>query len=140
MQLIMDFTDEHAHDKVEFYMGMVAEEQQTFEGLMQHLKNTFQSGKTINKLISDLYSWAQKKSESKDAFMDDLQVLVWKIIARTLEFRKDANEQLKSQYAHKLKDLHYVAIACHMLQSSDDTESFTQFHGHLAMTFGGQSR
>ena len=47
MQLIKDFTAEHAHDEVEFYMGMVAEEQQTFEGLMQHLKNAFQSDKTI---------------------------------------------------------------------------------------------
>ena len=27
-----------------------------------------------------------------------------------------------------------------MLQSLDDTESFTQFQGHLAMTFGGLSR
>ena len=76
MQLIKDFTAECAHDKVEFYMGMVVEEQQTFEGLVQHLKNTFQSGKTISKLISDFYSWDQKKSKSEDAFMDDLQVLV----------------------------------------------------------------
>ena len=71
---------------------------------MQHLKNAFQSGKTISELISDFYGQAQKKSESKDAFADDLQVLVQKIIARKPEFRKDANEQLKSQYAHKLKD------------------------------------
>ena len=56
--------------------------------------------------------------------MDDLQVLVQKIIARKLEFRQDANEQLKSQYAYKLKDLYYTAIAHSMLQSSDDTESF----------------
>ena len=48
--------------------------------------------------------------------------------------------QLKSQYAHKLKDPYYVAIACSMLQSLDDMESFTQFWGHLAMTFGGWSR
>ena len=73
-------------------------------------------------------------------FADDFQVLVWKIIARKLEFRKDANEQLKSQYAHKLKDPYYAAIACSMLQSSDDMESFTEFRGHLAMTFGGCSR
>ena len=95
MQLIKDFTAKCAHDKVEFYMGMVVEEQQTFEGLVQHLKNVFQSGKTISELISDFYSWAQKKNESEDGFADDLQVLVWKIIARKLEFRKDANEQLK---------------------------------------------
>ena len=48
MQLIKDFTAEHAHNEVEFYMGMVAEEWQTFEGLIQHLKNAFQSGKTIS--------------------------------------------------------------------------------------------
>ena len=108
-------------------MGMVAEEQQTFEGLVQCLKNAFQSGKTISELISNFYSWAQKKSESEDMFADELQVLVWKIIARKLEFRQDANEQLKSQYAHKLKDPYYAAIACSILQSSDDSESFTQF-------------
>ena len=48
MQLIKDFTAEHAHDEVEFYMGMVVEEQQTYEGLVQHLKNAFQPDKTIN--------------------------------------------------------------------------------------------
>ena len=140
MQLIKDFTAEHAHSKVQFYMRMVAEQQKTFEGLIQHLKNAFQSGKTISKLITDFYSQAQKKSESEDVFADELQVLVWKIIARKLEFRQDANEQLKSQYAHKLKDPYYAAIACSMLQSLDDSESFTQFQGHLAMMFGGRSR
>ena len=41
MQVIKDFTAERAHDKVEFYMGMVADDQQTFEGLIQHLKKCF---------------------------------------------------------------------------------------------------
>ena len=127
MQLIKDFTAEHAHNKVEFYMGMVVEEQQTFKGLMQHLKNAIQSGKTISELISNFYSQAQKKNESKDAFTDELQVLVWKIIARKLEFRQDANEQLKSQFAHKLKDPYYAAISRSMLQSLDESETFTQF-------------
>ena len=57
-------------------MGMVVEEQQTFEGLVQHLKNAFQSGETISELISDFYGWAQKKNESKDTFADELQILV----------------------------------------------------------------
>ena len=95
MQWIKDSTAEHACNKVEFYMGMVTEEQQTFEGLVQHLKNAFQSGKTISELISDFYSQAQKKNEAEDGFVDDLQVLVCKIIARKPKFRKDANEQLK---------------------------------------------
>ena len=140
MQLIKDFTVEHACDKVEFYMGMVADEQQTFEGLVQHLKNAFQSGETTSELISDFYAWAQKKNEPEEAFVDELQILVCKIIARKPEFRKDANKQLKSQYMHKLKDPHYAVIAHSMLQSLEDSESFTQFQGHLAMTFGGRSR
>ena len=127
MQLIVDFTAEHAHEKVEFYMGMVVEDQQTFEGLVQHLKNVFQSGETISELISDFYGWAQKRNESEDVLADNLHVLVQKLNARKPEFRANANEQLKNQYAHKLQDPYYAAIAHSMLQSSDSTESFTQF-------------
>ena len=116
------------------------EDQQTFEGLIQHLKNAFQSGKTISELISNFYGWAQKNNEFKDVFVDDLQVRIQKIIARKPEFRKDANEKLKSQYAHKLKDPYYAAIAHSILQSSDNMESFTEFQGCLAMTFTGHSR
>ena len=140
IQLVKDFTAEHARDKVEFYMGMVTDDQQTFEGLIQHLKNAFQSGETTSKLISNFYARAQKKNESKEAFADDLQILVHKIIARKPEFREDANEQLKSQFVHKLKDPYYAAIARSMLQSSGDFETFTQFQGHLAMTFGGRRK
>ena len=140
MQLVKDFTAERAHDEVKFYMGMVADEQQTFEGFIQHLKNAFQSGETTSELISGFYARAQKRNESKEAFADELQMLVCKIIGRKPEFREDANEQLKSQFAHKLKDPYYAAIARDMLQSSEDSESFTQFWGHLAMTFGGRSK
>ena len=140
MQLVKDFTAECACNKVEFYMGMVVDEQQTFEGLVQHLKNAFQSGETTSELISDFYARAQKKNESEEAFVDELQILVHKIIARKPEFREDANEQLKSQFMHKLKDPYYAVIARSMLQSSGDSESFTQFWGYLAMAFGGRSR
>ena len=73
MQLIKDFTAEDAHNEVEFYMGMVTV---TFEGLIQHPKNAFQSCETISKLIIDFNSQAQKKNKSEDMFVDDLQVLV----------------------------------------------------------------
>ena len=72
--------------------------------------------------------------------MDELQILVCKIIPRKPEFREDANEQLKSQFTHKLKDPYYAAIARRMLQSSEHSESFTQFWGHLAMMVGGRSK
>ena len=41
IQLVKDFTAERAHE-VEFYMGMIADDQQTFDGLMNCLKNAFQ--------------------------------------------------------------------------------------------------
>ena len=123
MQLIKDFTAEHACNEVEFYIGMVTDEQQIFKGLVQHLKNAFQSGETTSELISDFYARAQKKNESEEALADELQILVHKIIARKPEFREDANEQLKSQYAHKLKDPYYAEIAQSMLQSLEDSES-----------------
>ena len=92
MQLIKDFTAKRACKKVEFYMGMVMEEQQTFKGLFWHLKNAFWSRETISELISDFYGQAQKKKESKDTFVDKLQILVQKIIARKPEFQQEANE------------------------------------------------
>ena len=76
IQLMKDFTAECTQNEVEFYMGMVVEDQQIFQGLMQHLKNAFQYGKTISKLISDFNSWTEKRNESKDVFAEDLQVLV----------------------------------------------------------------
>ena len=58
LQVATDFTTECAYNEVEFYRGMVMEDQQTFEGLTQHCKNAFQSGETISKLIGDFYGWA----------------------------------------------------------------------------------
>ena len=38
IQLVKDFTAERAHNEVEFYMGIIADDQQTFDGLVNHLK------------------------------------------------------------------------------------------------------
>ena len=140
IQLVKDFTAERAQDEVEFYMGMIADDQQIFDGLVNHLNNAFQSEETISELISDFYGQHQKKNELKDAFADDLQILVRKIIAQKPSFRTEANEQLKCQYAHKLHDQYYTTIACSVLQTSDPMETFTQFRGQLALTFGSRSR
>ena len=90
IQLVKDFTAERAHNEVEFYMGMIVDEQQSFDGLVNHLKNAFQSGETMSELISDFYGHHQKKNELEDAFTDDLQILVRKIIARKPSFRAEA--------------------------------------------------
>ena len=140
IQLVKDFTAERAHNEVEFYMGMIADDLQTFDGLVDHLKNAFQSGETVSELISDFYGQHQRKNESKDIFADDLQILIRKMTAHNPYFRVEANEQLKHQYAHKLHDQYYAAIAHSKLQTSNHMESFTQFCGHLALTFGSHSK
>ena len=112
-------------------MGMVMQEGQSFEGLIKHLRNAFQSGETLSELISDFYSRSQKARETKDTFTDDLQVLARKIIAWKPSFCLEANQQLKAQYAHKLWDPYYVAMAHSALQSSPEEETFTRFWGHL---------
>ena len=81
IQLVKDFTADRARNEVEFYMGMIADEQQSFDGLVTHLKNAFQSGETVSELISDFYGRSQQKNELDDAFADNLQILVQKIIA-----------------------------------------------------------
>ena len=80
-----------------------------------------------------------KEDESENIFADNLQILVWKITALKPAFRLEANEQLKQQYVHKLKDSYYTPIA-HNSSKCLDMESFTQFHGWLAMTFIGHNR
>ena len=125
IQLVKDFTAERACDEVEFYMGMIADDQQTFDGLVNHLKNAFHLGETKNELISDFHSHHQKRNESEDVFANNLQILVRKIIAQKPAFRAEANEQLKHQYAHKLHDQYYAGIAHSALQTSNPTETFT---------------
>ena len=45
IQLVKDFKTEHACDKVEFYMGMVGKDQQTFEGLVHTLRTLSSVGR-----------------------------------------------------------------------------------------------
>ena len=131
---------ECARDEVEFYMGMIAEEDQSFKGLIDHLCDAFQSGTTLSELISDFYGQCQKARETEDTFANDLQMLARKIIACKPSFRKEANQQLKAQYAHKLWDQYYAAMAHSALQSSLEEVSFTRFWGHLVTMFGGCTR
>ena len=68
IQLVKDFTAERAHNEDEFYMGMIVDDQQTFNGLVNHLKNAFQLGKTVSDLISNFYDHHQRKNELEDVF------------------------------------------------------------------------
>ena len=140
IQLVKDFTAKHAQDELEFYMGMVLEEDQSFKGLIDHLHGAFQSGKMLSVLISDSYGQSQKAWETKDTFADNLQVLAQNIIAHKPSFHLEADNQLKAQSMHKLWDPYYVAMDCYALQSSLEEETFTRFWGCLVTMFGGHAR
>ena len=121
-------------------MGLTPEEEQSFKGLIDHLSLTFQSCKTVSSLIADFYKQFQKTRETKDAFADELQILVRKIIAWKLEFISEANQALKHQYIQNLRDPYFGVVARGQCLSSPDSESFTQFRGRLALMFNSQEK
>ena len=135
IQLVKDYTSEQARSEVEYYLGLTPKEEQSFQGLIDHLSLTFQSCKTVSSLIADFYNQFQKTRETEDAFADELQILVRKIIARKLEFINEANQALKHQYAQNLRDPCFGVIARGQCLSSPDSKSFTQFRGRLALMF-----
>ena len=76
IQLVKDYTSERARSEVEYYLGLTPKEEQSFQGLIDHLSLAFQSCKTVSSLIADFYNQSQKIWETKDAFADELQVMV----------------------------------------------------------------
>ena len=140
IQLVKDYTSEQARGEVEYYLGLTPEEEQSFQGLIDHLSLAFQSCETVSSLIADFYNWFQKTRETEDVFADELQILVWKIVARKPEFIHEANQALKHQYAQNLRDPYFGVVARGQCLSSPDSESFTQFRGRLALMFNSQGK
>ena len=75
IQLVKDYTSEQARSEVEYYLGLNPKEEQSFQGLIDHLSLAFQSCKMVGSLIADFYNQSQKTWETEDAFADELQVL-----------------------------------------------------------------
>ena len=140
IQLVKDYTSEQARREVEYYLGLTPEEEHSFQGLIDHLSLTFQSCETVSPLIADFYNRFQKTRETKDAFADELQILVCKIVARKPEFIYEANQALKHQFAQNLRDPYFRVVARGQCLSSPDSKSFTQFRGRLALMFNSQRK
>ena len=140
IQLVKDYTSEQARSEVEYYLGLTPKQEQSFQGLIDHLSLTFQSCKTVSSLIADFYNWCQRTRETEDAFADELQILVRKIIARKPEFINEANQALKHQFAQNLRDPYFRVVARGQCLSSPDSKSFTQFRGRLALMFNSQGK
>ena len=140
IQLVKDYTSEHARSEVEYYLGLTPKGEQSFQGLIDHLSHAFQSCETVSSLTADFYNWSQKTRETEDVFADELQLLIRKIVAHNLEFINEANQVLKQQFAQNLRDPYFVVIARGQCLSSPDPKSFTQFWGRLALMFNSRGK
>ena len=76
IQLVKDYTSEHAWLELEYYLGLTSKSEQSFQRLIDHLSLTFQSCKTVSSLMGEFYNQSQKACQTEDMFMDKLQVLV----------------------------------------------------------------
>ena len=65
IQLVKDYTSEQARSEVEYYLGLTPEQEQSFQGLIDHLSLTFQSCKTVSSLIADFYNQCQRTRETE---------------------------------------------------------------------------
>ena len=135
-----DSTSEQARSEVEYYLGLTPKEEQSFQGLIDHLSLTFQSCKTVSSLIADFYTQFQKTRETEDAFADELQILVRKIVTQKPEIIHEANQALKHQFAQNLRDPYFRVVAREQCLSSPDSKSFTQFRGRFALMFNSQGK
>ena len=124
IQLVKDYTSEQTRSEVEYYLGLNPKEEQSFQGLIDHLGLAFQSCKTVSFLIADFYNWSQKTWETEDAFADELQVLVRTIVAQKPKFVSEANQTLKHQFAQNLRDPYFGVVARGQCLSSPDSKSF----------------
>ena len=136
IQLVKNYTLEQARSEVEYYLGLILKDKQSFQGLIDHLSLAFQACKMVSSLIADFYNQSQK---TKDAFADELQVLVRKIVAWKPEFKSEANQALKHHFAQNLRDPYFRVVArdsvCLPL-----TQSFTKFQGWLALMFNSRGK
>ena len=78
LQLVKDYTEGKAHQQVEFYI--VFTPNPSFEGLIDNLRTSFQSGEDEATVKGEFYSHKQYSKESVDDFVDVLQSLAHKVL------------------------------------------------------------
>ena len=86
-------------------------------------------------LLAEFYSCGQKANESEEAFAEELQSLVCKVISKKPNFRKDLGTTPKQCYASQLYDKNSASIAKTLLMQMPQM-SFMQFRNELARVLG----
>ena len=124
LQLVKDYTEGKAHAQVEFYLTSTTNP--TFEGLIQDLAKSFQSGEDEATIKRDFYSRMQLNKESVDDFADVLQLLARKILNVDPSFQSLLNKSLCQQLANGLKDPSHGISARQILKQQPEI-SFVAF-------------
>ena len=137
LQLVKDYTEGKARAQVEFYLASTVNP--TFEGLIQDLAKSFQSGEDEATIKRDFYSRMQLSKESVDDFADVLQLLARKILNVDPSFQFLLNKSLCQQLANGLKDPSHGISARQILKQQPEI-SFVAFRSDLANILGCRAR
>ena len=133
LQLVKDYTEGKAHQQVEFYI--VSTPNPSFEGLIDNLKSSFQSGEDEATVKGEFYSRKQFSKESVDDFADVLQLLARKVLNVNPSFQTFMNKSLCQQLANGLKDPGHGISARSILNQQPDIQ-FASFRSDLANILG----
>ena len=133
LQLVKDYTEGKAHQQVEFYI--VSTPDPTFEGLIDNLRTSFQSGEDEVTVKGEFYSRKQFSKESVDDFADVLQLLACKVLNVDPSFQTIMNKSLCQQLANGLKDPGHGISARSILNQQPDIQ-FASFRSDLANILG----
>ena len=133
LQLVKDYTEGKARQQVEFYI--VSTPDPTFEGLINNLRTSFQSGEDKATIKGEFYSRKQYSKESVDDFTDVLQLLARKVLNVDLSFQMFMNKSLCQQLANGLKDPGHGISARSILNQQPDIQ-FASFRSDLANILG----
>ena len=136
IQLIKDYKAEGARGVVEFYLD--TNSTWKYHEFVEHLRTSFESGKTFSLLVGDFYSRTQRPWETEDQFADELQILGQKVISIRPSWKQEANEALKTQFASQLHDPYLAAMAHNLLKTQGQNMNFTQFQAECISMFGSQ--
>ena len=137
LQLVKDYSEGKACAQVEFYL--VSTTNPTFEGLIQDLAKSFQSGEDEATIKKDFYSRTQLAKETVNDFADVLQLLARKILNVDPSFQNLLNKSLCQQLANGLKDPSHGISARQILKQQPEI-SFVVFHSDLANILGCRAR
>ena len=133
LQWVKDYTEGKACQQVEFYI--VSTSNPSFEGHIDNLRTSFQSGEDEATVKGEFYSHKQNSKESVDDFQNVLQLLARKDLNVDSSFQMFMNKSLCQQLANSLKDPGHGISARSILNQQPDIQ-FASFRSDLANILG----